>query len=186
MKTMVMGVLMALVSVSASAGEPPALETVQKVDIARYVGRWYEIARLPNWFQKDCIESQAEYTALENGRIKVINSCRAKDGKEESVEGLARIEDPVSRAKLTVNFVPAWLRWTGIGEGDYWIIDLSPQYEWVVVSEPRRKYLWILARKPELEPAVFGSITQRLKERGFDLSALILRAGLALPREHST
>ncbi|OFZ53498.1 MAG: hypothetical protein A2428_11180 [Bdellovibrionales bacterium RIFOXYC1_FULL_54_43] len=175
MRRVLIAMLVGGFCMSAFADEKPPLETVPKVDIARYVGLWYEIARLPNWFQEGCLESRAEYTALEKGKIKVVNSCRKKDGKEASVEGIAWIEDPVSNARLTVSFVPSWLRWTGIGKGDYWIIDLSPEYQWVVVSEPERRHLWILARKPALESAVFDAITKKLRERGFDLATLIHR-----------
>jgi len=174
MKTVLMAILGIFCS-SALVNEKPPLETVSKVDLSRYAGLWYEIARLPNRFQKECLESTAEYTMLEDGKIRVVNSCREKDGKERSVEGIAWVEDPVSNAKLSVSFVPSWLRWTGIGKGDYWIIDLSPDYQWVVVSEPKRLYLWILARNPKLDPAVFHAITKKLQERRFDLSTLIIR-----------
>lgn len=166
--------LLLLVSVLGVAAEPHPLRTVGKVELGRYLGKWYEIARYPNSFQKDCTEATAEYTQADDGKIRVTNTCR-KVGKTEftSATGVARVEDPVSQAKLKVNFVPGWLRWTGIGNGDYWIIDLDQDYTFAVVSEPARKYLWILSRTPTPAPAVLDGIRKRLVEQGFDLSKLI-------------
>jgi apolipoprotein D and lipocalin family protein len=147
---------------------PPVaeLKTVSKVDLTRYVGRWYEIARYPNRFQEGCRDTTATYTLKENGTVKVLNECMK--GEELSrAEGDAEVVDSETWAKLRVNFVPGWIRWTGVGWGDYWIIDLGKNYEYAVVSEPKREYLWILSREPQISKATFDGILSRLKAQGF-------------------
>ena len=166
--------LFILTSQLASATELPNVVTVQKVDLSRYLGKWYEIARFPNSFQKDCNEAVAEYSLIEDQKIQVTNTCKGvKDGRLSSVTGIARVEDSVTHAKLKVNFVPSWLRWTGIGNGDYWIIDLDEGYTYAVVSEPNRKYLWILSRTPTMSQATYDSILKRLRDQHFEVSRLI-------------
>jgi apolipoprotein D and lipocalin family protein len=157
---------------AGSAAAPPAtaaapLETVASVEIERYLGKWYEIASYPAWFQKNCTATTAEYSLREDGRIKVVNSCRKNsvDGKLKQSTGRAKVTDTASNAKLKVSFFgPFW--------GDYWIIDLSPDYQWVVVGEPKRKYLWILSRTPKLDEATLASILSRLPTMGYDAARL--------------
>lgn len=157
-----------------AADELPALRVVPTVNLSRYLGRWYEIARFPNSFQKDCVEAIADYSLIRDEEIQVINTCRRiKDGRLSSVTGIARVEDPVTHAKLIVNFVPSWLRWTGIGNGDYWIIDLDKDYTYAVVSEPRRKYLWILSRTPTMSQVTYRDILNRLIDQKFEVSKII-------------
>ena len=158
----------------AMATNQPSLTPVPYVDLSRYLGKWYEIARFPNFFQKDCDQATAEYSLIEEGKIQVINTCKGlKDGRLTSVTGIATVEDPVTHAKLKVNFVPSWLRWTGIGSGDYWIIDLDEDYTYAVVSEPNRKYLWILSRTATLSQGIYNSLLNRLRDEAFDVSRLI-------------
>jgi apolipoprotein D and lipocalin family protein len=158
----------------AVANELPPLRIVPTVNLSRYLGKWYEIARFSNSFQKDCVEAIAEYSLIDDEKIQVINTCRRiKDGRLSSVTGIARVEDPVTHAKLKVNFVPSWLRWTGIGNGDYWIIDLDKDYTYAVVSEPSRKYLWILSRTPTMPQATYNDILKRLRDQNFEVSKLI-------------
>lgn len=162
------------VSSRAEEGNVPPLRTVDKVDLSRYVGKWHEIARFPNRFQEGCRDTTATYSLREDGKIRVVNEC--KKGQElDRADGIAEVVDTESWAKLRVNFVPEWIRWIGVGWGNYWIIDLGPNYEYAVVSEPSREYLWILSREPRLSKTVFERISSRLKEQGFhDLSKLIV------------
>jgi apolipoprotein D and lipocalin family protein len=155
----------------ATAMEPPA--TVPSLDLKRYLGVWHEIARYPNPFQKGCDSATARYTLLPDGTLEVLNTCQNQDGSWRSVLGTARVVDTVTGAKLKVSFVPAWLRWTGIGWGDYWVVDLAPDYTYAVVSEPRRRYLWILSRTPTLPREVYAGILQRLRTMKFDVTLLI-------------
>jgi apolipoprotein D and lipocalin family protein len=150
--------------VATNAPLPP-LEVVSHVELSRYTGTWYEIARYPNSFQKDCIHSSAVYKLKANGSVSVLNSCQKK-GVMKTAEGKARVVDPITNAKLEVSFF--WPFW-----GDYWIIDLGEDYDYAVVSEPRRKYLWILARDPQMDDRLYAKILQRLREKGFDIRMLI-------------
>ena len=143
------------------------LETVDRVDLDRYLGLWYEIASFPAWFQRDCTGTTAEYTWRDDGMIEVTNSCRkgSLDGKLKRTTGRAKVVDAESNAKLKVSFFgPFW--------GDYWILELDPDYQWAVVSVPSRKYLWILSRTPRLDTATYQQILEPLPGRGFDLSRL--------------
>jgi apolipoprotein D and lipocalin family protein len=152
---------------AALADSATELRTVPSVDLNRYVGKWFEIARYPNRFEKACASDvTAQYTLRPNGKIEVVNSCRKADGKIKTSSGSAKIADTQSNAKLKVTFF--WPFY-----GNYWIIDLDPDYRYAVVSEPGRDYLWILSRTPKLEPAVYDAITNRLRQNGFDPSRLI-------------
>jgi apolipoprotein D and lipocalin family protein len=145
----------------------PPLETVSKVDLNRYVGTWYEIASYPQSFQKGCTGTTATYTLRDDGQIDVLNECRkgSLDGKEDSARGRARVVDRDTNAKLEVSFFrPFW--------GDYWIIDLGPNYEYAVIGHPSRDYLWILSRTPTLDETTYEGISSRLEEKGYPLGRL--------------
>ena len=160
----------------ANAGSPglPPLQTVAKVDVTRYLGRWYEIARLPNRFQKGCAGSTADYTLREDGEIRVINSCRnEQDGSLDQVTGRAWIVDTASNAKLKVTFFWPF-------RGDYWIIELGKEYEYAVVGTPNRKYLWVLSRTASMDDSLYAAILQRAGQQGYDISAVIRENGGAL------
>jgi apolipoprotein D and lipocalin family protein len=148
-----------------AAGE---LQTVPSVDLSRYLGTWYEIARYPNRFQRNCYRSTATYSLLDDGDIRVVNACRRDrpDGEEKRVEGRAWVVDKTSNAKLRVRFF--WPFW-----GSYWIIDLGRDYEYAVVGHPGRGYLWILSRTPTMDDEVFAGIADRLRRNGYDPARLI-------------
>lgn len=110
---------------------------------------------------------------LADGGIEVVNTCVTPQGKEKRVLGRAEVVDSASNAKLKVSFVPAWLRWTGIGWGDYWVVALASDYSYAVVSDPGRKYLWVLNREPVMKPEVYTKVLGTLKELGFDEAKLI-------------
>ena len=149
------------------ADSTPELKTVPTVDLNRYIGKWYEIARYPNRFEKECASDvTAQYTLRENGKIEVVNSCRRSDGTMKSSKGSAKVADKQTNAKLKVTFF--WPFY-----GNYWIIDLDPEYRYAVVSEPGRDYLWILSRTPKLEPVVYDALTAKLRQNGFDPGRLI-------------
>jgi apolipoprotein D and lipocalin family protein len=144
------------------------LTVVPSVDLTKYVGTWHEIARLPMWFQRNCAsDTTATYTLRPDGRIDVLNQCRKADGSITSAKGTARVADangPNSKLKVTF-FWPF--------SGDYWIVDLDPQYRWAVVGEPGRKNLWILAREPRMDDALYRQIVERAAQKGFPVEKLI-------------
>jgi len=142
------------------------LPTVRQVDLNRYMGKWYEIARFPNRFQRDCAsDTSAEYKVRGDGKVEVINSCREKNGRVKSVSGTAKVVDSTTNAKLKVTFF--WPFY-----GDYWIIALGENYEYAVVGEPSRKYLWILSRTPTLDDATYRRVLERVKAVGYDTAKL--------------
>ncbi len=159
----------------AQDSSKPPLVVVPSVDLNRYVGTWYEIARLPNSFQSKCAgEVTATYTLLEDGDIQVINRCRSENGEMREAKGRAKLAtDDGSNSKLKVRFAPAILSFLPFVWGDYWIILLAPDYSYAVVGEPERRYLWILSRTPSMDEAAFGKILEQVRQNGYDLSGLI-------------
>ncbi len=154
--------------------EQGRLGTVAAVDLARYEGRWYEVAKYPNRFQKRCTRDvTANYARRADSHIDVVNRCVRADGSVEAVQGLAKISDPATGAKLSVSFLPAWLRWTGLGWGHYWVIGLADDYRYAVVGEPSREYLWVLARKPKLDAADRALIDALVRSAGYDPARLV-------------
>ena len=145
------------------------LKTVEHVDVSRYMGTWYEIARFDQWFERGLVGVTATYKLLDNGKVDVLNAGRkgTLDGKLKTAHGKAKIADRQTNAKLKVTFF--WPFY-----GDYWIIGLGKDYEYAVVGEPKRKYLWILSRSPKLDPAVYSAIVEKIKAAGYDLTKLEL------------
>lgn len=184
MKRLNFSLLSCLVWVVANALSPQAamasqssdpLTPIASLDVARYMGTWYEIAKYPNRFQKNCVaETKAEYQLNEQGGVKVVNRCRRENGDIDEAIGEARQVGPSTSPKLKVRFAPWWLSLLPFVWGDYWVIDLDEQYQLVAVSEPKREYLWILSRTKIVKPAVYEALLVRLKAKGFDLSRLEL------------
>ncbi len=149
-----------------------AVKTVDHVDLKKYSGLWYEIARIPNKFQKQCVKgTTAKYTIDEDGDIKVVNSCIDEEGEVDDAEGVAKVVDKKTNAKLEVSFVsflgirPFW--------GDYWIIGLDENYKWAVVGTPNRKYGWILSRTKKLDEDTINEINNILKDNGYNTDDFI-------------
>ncbi len=155
----------------AQSGAP--VRTVASVDLNRYAGDWFEIARFPNWFQRQCVgDVRASYARRPDGQLDVLNRCRTADGETEA-RGIARIVDQKTFAKLKVRFAPAWLSWLPVIWGDYWVIGLAPDYSWAVVGDPDRKYLWILARAPRLDDESLAAARAAARDNGFDVGRLV-------------
>lgn len=146
--------------------DPPTV--VGRVDLSRYAGKWYEIAKYPNRFQRGCDGATADYTLRPDGRIDVVNRCveEGSEGMEKSVRGVARVVDRETGAKLSVTFFWPF-------SGDYWILGLGDDYEYAVVGSPDRKYLWILARSPEVDPATYERILETVRRQRFDPARLV-------------
>ncbi len=143
------------------------VRTVSYVDLNKYTGKWYEIAKIPNRFQKGCVRNTtAEYKLRDDGDIDVINRCIEADGSVNEAEGLAKVVDEKTNSKLEVSFVSIFgihLFW-----GDYWIIGLDKNYQYAVVGHPDRKYGWILNRTPEMSEEKLNEAFKILKENGYD------------------
>lgn len=159
--------LMLTLLIATAAQAATVLKVVDNVDLDRYLGTWYEIASYPAWFAKNCTGVTAEYSWREDGKIQVVNRCfkGSLEGKLKEANGRAKVADTTTNAKLKVSFFgPFW--------GDYWILDLDPDYAWAVVGEPKRKYLWILSRTPALDPQTLEEILSRLPAQGYDTDKL--------------
>lgn len=139
---------------------------VPAVDLERFVGEWYEIARIPAWFQNRCFkDTTARYQLRDDGRITVTNRCLTRTGGIDQAVGLARVLDPASKSKLKVSFV-SFLGWRPFW-GDYWVIGLDPDYRWLVVGDPKRQYGWILSRSPLMEPPQLEAAFAILERNGY-------------------
>jgi apolipoprotein D and lipocalin family protein len=150
----------------SSASTAP-LTTVDHVDLNRYAGKWYEIARYPNRFQRKCqSDTTATYTIRADGKVQVVNACREKDGKITTASGTAKVVDFTTNAKLKVTFF--WPFY-----GDYWIIGLSPDYQYAIVGEPERRYLWILSRTPTMGETTYQELLRRVESLGYQPGNLI-------------
>lgn len=166
--------VLGLSSLAAGAQVPSApLTTIESLDVPRYMGTWYEIAKFPNAFQKKCVsDTRAEYSIRTDGTIQVINRCKILGGEIDEAIGTARQVGPATSPMLKVRFAPAWLSFLPFVWGDYWIIDLDPKMQLVAVSEPQRQYLWVLSRTPKVDPAAYEALLGRLAGKGFDLGRL--------------
>ena len=168
---MIKMMLLCLAAVATAAvvgAEERPLEVVPSVDLERYLGTWYEIASYPAWFQRGCTAVTAEYSLRDDGLIRVVNSCHkdALDGKLKQSTGRAKVVEGSGNAKLKVSFFrPFW--------GDYWIVDLDPEYRWAVVGVPSRKFLWILSRSRSMDETLFQEIVGRLQAKGYDPARLV-------------
>jgi apolipoprotein D and lipocalin family protein len=149
------------------------VRTVDAVDLNRYVGEWFEVARFPNRFQRQCVSDvRASYTQRADGRIDVINRCRTEDGSITEAHGAARVTDDRTFAKLKVRFAPAVLSFLPFVWGDYWILGLASDYSWATVGSPDRNYLWILARTPSPDAERLTSAFAAARANGFDVERL--------------
>jgi apolipoprotein D and lipocalin family protein len=151
---------------------------VESVELRRYTGLWYEIAKIPNRFQKKCARgTTAFYSLREDGKISVVNRCLDESGKTVRAVGLAKVMDAASNARLKVSFVNVLgvrLFW-----GDYWIIGLEENYEYAIVGHPKRDYGWILARSPQLTAETLEDIHEQLLSQGYDPDDFVLTAQTA-------
>jgi len=143
------------------------LKTVENVDVKRYMGTWFEIARFPQRFEKGLVGVTANYTLLPNGNVRVLNTGHEQglNGKLRTAKGKARVVDAATNAKLKVSFFWPFA-------GDYWILELGKDYEYAVVGDESRKYLWILSRTPQMDEATYNGLLERAKDKGFDITKL--------------
>jgi lipocalin len=143
------------------------LKTVDHVDVHRYMGTWYEIARFPQRFEEGLVGISATYTLLPNGKVEVVNKGheRSLDGEERSIRGKAWVVDTSTNAKIKVRFFWPF-------SADYWIVELGENYEYAAVGGPSLKYLWILSRTPQMSETAYEDLAKRLLDKGFDVTRL--------------
>lgn len=166
--------LLFAISGLATAQKPGELLAVKALDIDRYAGRWFEIAKYPNKFQKQCAsDTTATYTNKTDGKIEVLNECTKADGTREAAKAEGKIADKSNNAKLKVRFAPGFLSFLPFVWANYWVIDLGPDYEYAVVGEPKREYLWILSRKPQMNDADYQGIVRQIQQMGYAPERLV-------------
>ncbi len=141
---------------------------VKELDIDRYLGKWYEIARYDHRFERGLVGVTAEYSFRDDGKIKVINSGYkgSLNGEQSQAIGKAKIPDPEFPSKLKVSFF-----WNFYA--DYFILDIDDEYQWAVIGSRSDKYLWILSRSPQMEAGLYQGILQKITDRGYDVTNLI-------------
>ncbi|MGZ7460133.1 lipocalin family protein [Pseudomonas sp. Ma2-10] len=167
------GLSFTTIGVQADSSSLP-LQPVASIDLPRFMGTWYEIARTPNRFQKRCAGfTRTDFHLQVDGTVQAVNRCRLRDGQLHLALATGRQVGALDSPRLKVRFAPAWMSFLPAVWGDYWIIDLDEQYQWAAVSEPTRKYLWILSRTTRVEPKTYASLLERLKDKGFAVERLL-------------
>ena len=167
-------VLTGLAAGTIAYAQTKPLPTVDKVELDKYLGVWYEVARKPMFFERKCAYNvSATYTLNENGNIVVDNKCYDKDGNLQQSIGEAFVVNAPFNTKLSVSFLPEGVRWVPLARGDYWILKLDEEYQTVLVGEPRRKYLWVLSRTPNPKKETILEYLNYAKSLGFDVSDVI-------------
>lgn len=167
---------LALTACSNSGDRPAHPPATMQVDLQRYQGTWYELARLPMFFQRNCVQSEAHYGVREDGRIDVTNRCREKDGETNEVNGIAEPQVAGSTDKLWVRFDNWFSRLAPeMSKGEYWVLFHDADYKVAVVGHPNREYLWLLSRTPQVSPATREQLLKVARDQGYDTSELIWR-----------
>jgi apolipoprotein D and lipocalin family protein len=169
----VLGLAAAMATPRLVSSQAAAVHTVPAVDLPRYMGDWFEIARYPNRFQAQCAgDVRVTYALRDDGRVDVTNRCRRQTGELDVARGVARVIEGSGGARLKVRFAPGWLSWLPAVWGDYWVIGLDAGYQWAVVGHPDRDYLWILSRTTGLDDKALAEAEAAARAQGYELSRL--------------
>lgn len=158
--------IVSLFFVSCATKEPTDLKTVQKVDLQKYLGDWYEIARYEHSFQKDCKNVKANYSLRDDNKIKVVNSCTKITTNEFKEAKAVAYNIDETNSKLKVSFFRPFY-------GDYWILDLDENYKYAIVGTPSKEYLWILSREKSMDKKTLNILLEKITNMGFDKTKLI-------------
>ena len=169
----IFGIALLVCSVTSHAQALPPVQTIASLDVPRYMGTWFELAKFPNVFQRKCVgNTRAVYTLNADNTVQVFNRCRIQDGSTIEALGQAKQMGNATSPVLKVRFAPEWLGWMPLVWGDYWVIDLDDQYQLAAVGDAKREYLWVLSRSLKIDPTRYAALLQRLKQQGFDLDKL--------------
>ena len=171
-----LGAALLLGGCASSSSDSLAPNTVSSVDLKRYQGTWYELARLPMFFQRNCAQSQAQYTLKPDGNVAVLNRCLTEDGEWQEAKGTATPQVPGKTDKLWVEF-DNWVSTLlpGVTKGDYWVLYLGDNYSTALVGNPDRRYLWLLSRKPTIDQQTRDELLSKAQQQGYDTTRLIWR-----------
>ncbi len=164
MLKMTLGLAVLWLALGAAAPEPQ-----KPIDLQKYTGHWYEVARLHNKIEEECVNAQVTYTPADDGGFNVLDSCIHAKGKPRLYRPMMKVLDPGTNAKFRLTFFPfVWK--------DYWVLDYAPDNSWVVLGEPTGKYLWLFSRTPDLASHK-AALVGRAKSLGYDTSKLIYDKG---------
>lgn len=167
-------IILATLSFFAQSETASPVKAVAAVDLGKYAGTWYEIAKYPNKFQKNCVGNiTATYTLKGADKLEVLNKCLKKDGTVENAKADGKVEDKRTNAKLKVRFAPGFTSFLPFVWADYWVIDLADDYKYAVVATPDRDYFWILSREPEMKDALYQDILRRAEKQGFNPAKVV-------------
>lgn len=167
------GIALTLSGFSAATPGPTEVPVVRTIDFTRYAGTWYEQARLPNRFQRDCVRNvTANYELNADGTVNVLNACQRDDGSVDSAKGLAKAADFSQPGLLDVTFLPKGLRWLPFGHAEYRVVALDPDYGWSLVGGEDKKYLWLLTREPQIDSVLREELVDRARALGYDTARL--------------
>ena len=143
-------------------------EPLKPVALHEYLGRWYELARYDQSFEKNCDAVTADYSLRPDGKIAIVNRCTKPDGKEQVAHGTAKVVPGSDGAKLKVSFFGPFYF------GNYWVLDHAPDYAWSIVGDPSGRYLWILARNPHPDAAALRMLINRVAALGYNTNQLVI------------
>ncbi|KQV90369.1 lipocalin [Massilia sp. Root351] len=165
---------LALACAGAAAAPAEPVQPIPALDVPRYMGTWYEIAKYPNYFQRKCVgNTTATYALQPDKTVLVTNRCAIEKNDAIVATAEGRQVGGAESPKLEVRFAPAWLSFLPFVWADYWVIDLDEQYQLAAVSEPKREYLWILSRTPQVAPQAYAALLARLEKQGYSLQKLV-------------
>ena len=171
-----LGAALVLAGCSSSGSDALAPKTVENVDLKRYQGTWYEQARLPMFWQRDCVQSEARYSLKPDGNVEVLNRCRDAKGEWQEAKGTASPQVPGKTDKLWVEF-DNWVSTLlpGVTKGHYWVLYVGDDYSTALVGNPDRRYLWLLSRKPQIDQQTRDELLSKAQQQGYDTTRLIWR-----------
>lgn len=173
MKKLILAVVGLFLSCTSAKLSENEVQTAPSVDLNKYIGKWYEVASIPQSFQKQCVGNTiADYSFGEKNLIVVINSCDTKTGKRSVSEGRAKIVDTNTNSKLKVTFVKL-IDWIFAFGGNYWILDVDPGYNYALIGDPSRQYAWILSRTPNLPEEILVQAEKHFKAQGYDTCQIL-------------
>jgi apolipoprotein D and lipocalin family protein len=167
-----MKILTLIFSLSAFAGGSTSVATDEVIDINRYIGKWFVISSLPQIFTRGCLAQTADYDILSENKISVLNTC-IKRNKKTSINGEAKIINTDTNAELIVRFYTWWARLFRL-KGDYNIVKIDPNYEYVIIGGNDRKSLWIMSRTTSMNEQDYIEYVEFAKKKGFNVDKLIL------------
>lgn len=172
---LVTGAALTVIALSRNRRRQEQPPTSRQVDLTRYAGRWFEIARLPNSFQRGCDRDVVvHYTLRPDGRVSVQNQCVRADGTIQRATAVAKpVAHDESHARLKVRFAPAAFAFLPFVWGNYWILDLAPDYTWALVGEPSRRYFWLLARTPSMPAPQYHELLRKAALKGYDTTQVV-------------